>query len=242
MGLGGLLKEIVTRPQPRELRRRWRRTGCDGDAALASRASRAEIAALVLAGGRSTRYGARTSCWSRLRTACRWSCAPCAHALASRAAPVIVVTGHEADAVAAALAGLDVRIVHNPDFADGLSTSLKAGLAAVPPEADGVARHASATCRAIEARHLDRLIAAFSPKEGRAIVVPVASGQARQSRAVRGEPLSRSCSRSRATPAPATSSRRAPSAVAEVDLATDAIFLDIDTPEALARAAKINKK
>ena len=40
-------------------------------------------------------------------------------ALASRAKPVIVVTGHQRERVEAALAGLPVRFVHNPDFADG---------------------------------------------------------------------------------------------------------------------------
>ena len=39
-------------------------------------------------------------------------------ALASKAAPVIVVTGHRASEIAAALAGLDVRIVDNPDYAE----------------------------------------------------------------------------------------------------------------------------
>jgi molybdenum cofactor cytidylyltransferase len=237
MGLGGLLKEIVTRPQPREL------PPDDGDAPDATgEAARGEtarrapkIAALVLAGGRSTRYGARNKLLERLdgvplvvRTA--------RTALASRAAPVIVVTGHEADAVAAALAGLDVRIIHNPDFADGLSTSLKAGLAAVPPDADGALVTLGDMPR-VEARHLDRLIAAFSPKEGRGIVVPVHLGK-------RGNPVlfARTYFQELLAIEGDTGARHiiaaSASEVAEVDLATDAIFLDIDTPEALARAAK----
>ena len=36
-----------------------------------------------------------------------------------------------------ALAGLPVTFVHNPDFAEGLSTSLKVGIATVPGSADG---------------------------------------------------------------------------------------------------------
>ena len=39
--------------------------------------------------------------------------------LASRARPVIVVTGHQRERVEAALAGLPVRFVHNPDYAEG---------------------------------------------------------------------------------------------------------------------------
>ena len=66
-------------------------------------------------------------------------------AVASRAKPVIVVTGHEREKVEAALKGLPVRLVHNPDYAEGLGTSLKAGIAAVPEEADALSC-ASATC------------------------------------------------------------------------------------------------
>ncbi len=58
-------------------------------------------------------------------------------ALASQPSPVIVVTGHERERVEQALAGLPLKFVHNPDYAEGLGTSFKAGIAAVPAEADG---------------------------------------------------------------------------------------------------------
>jgi molybdenum cofactor cytidylyltransferase len=236
MGLGGLLKEIVTRPQPRELPPDDADVpDAAGESGTGETTRRApKIAALVLAGGRSTRYGVRNKLLEPLdgvplvvRSA--------RAALASRAAPVIVVTGHEADAVAAALADLDVRIVHNPDFADGLSTSLRTGLAAVPPDADGAIVTLGDMPR-IEARHLDRLIAAFSPKEGRGIVVPVHLGK-------RGNPVlfARAYFQELLAIEGDTGARHiiaaSASEVAEVDLATDAIFLDIDTPEALARAS-----
>lgn len=53
-----------------------------------------------------------------------------AHALNAQA--VIMVTGREAEAVASACDGFDLEIVHNPTFRDGLSTSLKVGVAALP--------------------------------------------------------------------------------------------------------------
>ena len=230
MGLGGLLKEIVTRPQPRELPP----DKDDGDDEETMRRA-PRIAAIVLAGGRSTRYGIRNKLLEPLegvplvvRTV--------RAALASRASPVIVVTGHEADAVGATLDGLDVRIVHNPDFAAGLSTSLKAGIAAVPDDADG-AVVALGDMPRIEARHLDRLIAAFSPKEGRGIVVPVHLGK-------RGNPVlfARAYFAELREIEGDTGARHviaaSASEVAEVDLGTDAIFLDIDTPEALERAGR----
>ena len=45
--------------------------------------------------------------------------------------PVVVVTGHEREAVEAALHGLDCRTVFNPDHAAGQHTSLRAGIAAL---------------------------------------------------------------------------------------------------------------
>jgi molybdenum cofactor cytidylyltransferase len=46
--------------------------------------------------------------------------------------PVVVVTGAGAEALTAALAGLAVQTVHNPDWAAGQSTSVRAGIAALP--------------------------------------------------------------------------------------------------------------
>jgi molybdenum cofactor cytidylyltransferase len=51
---------------------------------------------------------------------------------------VIVVTGHERDRVEEALAGRPVIFAHAEDFAQGLSASLKSGLAALPAQSDGV--------------------------------------------------------------------------------------------------------
>ena len=229
MGLGGLLKEIVTRPQPRELPP----LSDDGGAGQTERRA-PRIATIVLAGGRSTRYGARNKLLERLDSVPLIVRAVKA-ALASRAAPVIVVTGHDAHAVRAALVGLDVRIVHNPDYAAGLSTTLKAGLAALPEDADG-AIVALGDMPRIEARHIDRLIAAFSPKEGRGIVVPVHLGK-------RGNPVlfARTYFQELMAIEGDTGARHiiaaSASDVAEVDLASDAIFLDIDTPEALAQVS-----
>ena len=58
-------------------------------------------------------------------------------ALGSGAEPIVVVTGHEAASVGAALQGLGVTLILNPDYADGLSTSLRAGLSALPSGIDG---------------------------------------------------------------------------------------------------------
>ena len=90
---------------------------------------------------------------------------------------MIVVTGHQRERVEAALAGLPVKFVHNPHFADGLGTSLKAGVAAFPAEADGVI-----VCLGdmpqVDAGLIDRLIAGIDPDKGALVVVPAIDGSA----------------------------------------------------------------
>ena len=95
------------------------------------------IAAVVLAAGRSTRMGGPNKLVAEIaqRPLVRIAAE---EALASRAKPVIVVTGHQRPDVERALDGLPVKFVHNPDFAQGLGTSLRTGIAAVPPDSDGV--------------------------------------------------------------------------------------------------------
>jgi len=160
MGVGGLLMEIVTRPQPREAQ-----PAADGRRA----------GAIVLAAGRSTRMGGPNKLLAEIggkplvRIAAE-------EALASRARPVIVVTGHERAKVEAALAGLKVRFVHNPDYAAGLSTSLKAGLAALPPQVDG-AIVCLGDMPQVTRGLIDRLLDAFDPERGALVVVPTIEGK-----------------------------------------------------------------
>lgn len=85
-------------------------------------------------------------------------------ALASRARPVVVVTGFESDRVAAALADLAVKIVPNPDYGLGLSASLKTGLAALKDTGVAGALVLLGDMPHLTAATLDRLIAAFGGK------------------------------------------------------------------------------
>ena len=160
MGVGGLLMEIVTRPQPREER--------------APEAGR-QVAAVVLAAGRSTRMGAVNKMLAEIggkplvRIAVE-------QAMASRAKPVIVVTGHQHEKVESALKGLPVRLVRNPDYAEGLGTSLKTGIAAVPENADG-AIVCLGDMPQVDAALIDRLVSAFDPERGALVVVPGINGR-----------------------------------------------------------------
>ncbi len=88
----------------------------------------------------------------------------------------IVVTGHQRERVEAALAGLPVNFVHNPHFADGLGTSLKTGIAALPAEVDG-AIVCLGDMPQVDAGLIDRLIGALDPDNGALVVVPTIDGK-----------------------------------------------------------------
>jgi molybdenum cofactor cytidylyltransferase len=216
LGVGGLLMEIVTRPQPRK------EPVPAGDH---------HIAAVVLAAGRSTRMGGSNKLVAEIggkplvRIAAE-------QALASQAAPVIVVTGHQREHVEAALAGLPVHLVHNPDFAQGLGTSLKAGIAAVPAEADG-AIVCLGDMPQVDATLIDRLIAAFDPEKGALAVMPTIDGR-------RGNPVlwsKRFFPELMAIEGDVGARHlitRYGEAVVEVPVTGTAALVDIDTPEALS--------
>ena len=82
------------------------------------------------------------------------------------------MTGHEAARIEQALHGLEVTFVANPDYAKGLSTSLRAGTRRLPASADG-ALIVLGDMPLVPPAAIDKLIAAFNPAEGRTICVPV---------------------------------------------------------------------
>lgn len=217
MGVGGLLMEIPSRPQPRAERPR-----APGPTRLA---------AVVLAAGRSSRMGTLNKLLAPLDGK-PMLCHVVEAALAAGLADVVVVTGHMREQVEAALRGLPVRFVHNPDYREGLASSLKAGVAALSRDIDGAFIILGDMPR-IRADHLRRLADAFDPAAGRSIVVPVHGGR-------RGNPVlwGRAFFVTFEGLEGDTGARHLigqfPEAVAEVDIPDAAIFLDVDTPEALA--------
>jgi len=221
LGVGGLLMEIVSRPQPRE-----------GGEALTEAVDAPRVAAIVLAAGQGRRMGGPNKLAATIggRPLVRIAAEA---ALASRADPVVVVSGHQPAIVESSLAGLDVEVVHNPDYADGLSTSLRRGLAALPADVDGVVV-LLADMPGVDAAVVDRLIAAFDPAGGTLIVVPTYEGK-------RGNPVlwSRRLFPDLAAVAGDTGGRHLvgqnADAVTEVEIGP-AVALDVDTPEALAAA------
>jgi molybdenum cofactor cytidylyltransferase len=223
MGVGGLLMEIVTRPQPRK-------PGPEGNS---------NIAAVILAAGRSTRMGGPNKLLAdlagkpMLRSVTE-------RVLASKVSSVTVVTGHQAAEVENALAGLKVKFVRNPDFFAGLASSVKAGIAAVPANADGVVVCLGDMPR-IDARLVDRLIEAFAPDRGHLIAVPVSDSRRGNpvlwSRRFFGELMKLDGDIGARNLIAAHAE-----AVVEVPVEGRGAFLDVDTPEALALARQTSRR
>lgn len=218
MGLGGFLKEIPIRPLPR------------ADAADRPQARAPRIAIIVLAAGQSRRMGKDNKLVADVN-----GTAMVRHTLENIAGVVpdepIVVTGHEADMVTAALVGLDLKIVHNPKFAAGLSTSLVTGLGALDDEVDG-ALVCLADMPRVSREDIKKLIAAFDPIENRGICVPTFRGK-RGNPVLWGreffDPMSRVSGDVGARHLIGAHDDK----VVEVEVDSDGVILDVDTPEML---------
>ena len=130
------------------------------------------FAAIVLAAGCASRMGEnKLVAQVGGKAIVRWAAEA---AVASKAAPVIVVTGYERERVESALAGLGVAIVHNARYADGMSTSLKAGLASLPPGVEAAAILLG-DMPEVDGALVDKLVAAL--EGGKQIAIPVRDGR-----------------------------------------------------------------
>ena len=93
------------------------------------------IAGLLLAAGRSARFGTDKLCAKlRGKAVIRWS----AQALVPSVEVAYVVIPPGADAVVQALSRLDVRVVVNLARDEGMASSIRAGVEAMPPDVEAV--------------------------------------------------------------------------------------------------------
>jgi molybdenum cofactor cytidylyltransferase len=217
LGAGGLLKEITSRPSPR---------------ARAATPGR-EVAALVLAAGRSQRMGGAN------KLLAPFDGKPIvAHVLDHLAQAgvkrITAVTGHQQDAVAAAIGGRAVTLVHNPHYATGMASSIRAGIAAL--DGAGGALIGLGDMPRVGVQTLRALITAFAANPD-SICVPVHGGR-------RGNPVVWAA---RFFPELAAlhgdvGGRSLFAAheeeIVEVPVDDPAIFLDIDTQDALAELTR----
>lgn len=235
MGVGGLIR-TTTEPANEENED----PAPELSPAPAMPAKGPHIAALVLAAGHSARMGETNKLLEKVDSIPLVLRAVNA-ALTSRAASVTVVTGHVGDSIATLVGaprmGLD--IVHNPEHAQGMSTSLKCGIAALPENTDG-ALVLLGDMPHISAAHLDALIEAFA--EGEHIIVPTHAGQRgnpvlwprrffAEFQAIDGDQGARSLLEKYAKQ------------IKVVEFADPAILMDVDTPQDLreCNAAKTRR-
>ncbi|MCY4237179.1 MAG: molybdopterin-binding/glycosyltransferase family 2 protein [Rhodospirillaceae bacterium] len=165
-GVGGLLKEIRSRPMPRDHEKEERP------------APQRPVDAVLLAAGQSRRMGSRNKLLESIggRAMIRRVCETIELSGIRR---LIVVTGHEAEAVSEALSGTASRFVHNPDYAAGMGSSIAAGVHAAydsmdPPEAIIICL---GDMPEVTANMIDRLIENYDADAGRTIVVATYRGQ-----------------------------------------------------------------
>lgn len=187
------------------------------------------VAAIILAAGRGTRFGEAPKLLAELdgKPLVRHVAEA---ALASSARPVIVVTGHRAGQVEAALIDLPVILCPNRAHAEGLSTSLKAGFAALAPGVEAAVVLLGDMPR-VGSALIDRLIRRWSDSRP-AAVVPVVGGQ-------RGNPVILSMALRDDIEALTGDAGAGPLLRRRADVVEEAIedpaaVYDVDTPEALA--------
>ena len=208
MGVGGLLADVGDRPEPRS-----KPTTTGGP-----------IGALLLAAGKSSRMGGTNKLIADLEG--KPLITHAAAAINAAGLPLIVVTGNVPDAVHTALAASAASFVHASDFAEGLSRSLRSGARAIPSGWRGVMVCLGDMPR-ITPAILTALTAALTTDD--AIVVPVCGGK-------RGNPVLWGRAHiGRLTTLEGDVGGKAllgelADQIIEVDVASDAIFADVDTP------------
>lgn len=193
-------------------------------------AARPRVGAIVLAAGRSTRMGGANKLLCTIDGVPLLSLAVDA-ACASQCAQVMVVTGFEAALVETALSGRRVSFTHNPAFEQGMSSSLRCGLRAMPQDLDGVLVMLGDMPQ-ITADDIDTLLEVFAP-DGLAIIVPERHGRRGNPVLWPGRYFAEMCTLSGDVGARELLARHADE-VKTVGISSDAIFADVDTPEALA--------
>ena len=225
LGVGGLLMEIPTRPAPRD------RSESKDDVSLS-------VAAVLLAAGQARRMGES----GLHKLLAEFDGVPLVRRsaemlLASKATPVVVVTGHRQQDIAAELSSLAVRLQDNPSHEAGMASSLIAGF--TRPDvaaADGVLVML-ADMPGVTVSHIDALLGAFGDAGGEAIVRAVSNGKSGNPvilpratydavRNLQGDVGARAIIETSGLP------------VIDVDIGP-AAHLDVDTPEAVIAAGGV---
>ncbi|MBD1547723.1 NTP transferase domain-containing protein [Roseibium aggregatum] len=217
MGVGGLLMEIGTRPQPREVK---------------TVPDKPKIGAIILAAGKSSRMGGPNKLLAEIggKSLVRHAAEA---AQGADLGQTVLVTGHMAEKIGAEVSELGIDIVHNPDFADGMAGSILTGMEALDPSLDAVII-LLADMPGITSDTLKGMIERYSDSPDALIVTATADGK-------RGNPVlwdKRFFEALKALHGDIGARHliaENPEFVLEYEIGS-AARLDLDTPEALARA------
>lgn len=218
--------EIQSRPRPRDI--------------AAKPASEISVAIVLLAAGKASRMGEGGS----HKLLAEFDSVPLVRrsaltAIASGASDIVAVTGHRRDDIEAALYGLAVEPVFNPDYASGMASSLVAGVGTrAAQKADGILIML-ADMPGVTSNDLKTLMTAFREANGHAIVRAVSGGK-------RGNPviLPRSVLNAVMRLEGDVGARHIieTSGLPVVDIEIgEAAHLDVDTPEAVVAAGGVLK-
>jgi molybdenum cofactor cytidylyltransferase len=232
MGAGGFIKGS-SKTLPGAVRQKI----VSPDIASEEVAHKPKVAAIILAAGMSRRMGKANKLLEPINNELMVKRVT-RQVLASQVEQVMLVTGHEAEKVQAALIDEDIKIVHNPDFAEGLSTSLHCGLTHLSGDIDA-AVICLADMPAVSSVIIDRLIAAFNPEENRLICVPFYQGQ-RGNPVVLAKRFFSEMNELSGDKGAREFLQKYADLVCEVEIDDEGILYDIDEPEALLKYKEAN--
>ncbi|MFQ5649961.1 MAG: NTP transferase domain-containing protein [bacterium] len=192
------------------------------------------VSAILLAAGTSNRMGKGKKLLLRIgqKSLLRWSLQ---HVLDCRANEIILVVGEDADEIERCANHPKVRLIRNLDYREGMSASIRVGVEAVSPHADGVLI-LLADQPTLRTETLDRFLQAFA-ESGKRIVSAHYAG-------VTGNPVLfhrdffDDLTRLQGDLGARALLAKYANEVATVPLCEDEA-LDVDTPEDLERAKKI---
>ena len=231
MGSGGLLKDIITRPLPRA------KASQPDQSLIRTDPGYEKIHAAILAGGQSKRMGTENKLLVPINGKPMVVLAS-ETVTASKANSVTVITGFEDQKIKEAIQNSNIHFAHNKNFQYGISSSVVTAVKSAPEDCSAILIGLGDMPN-ITVSHINQLIDAYNPLEGRAICVPTWKGK-------RGNPVLWA---RRFFPemlqlkgdfgAKELMGKYA-ELVVEVEMNDNGIVIDIDTPEALEAFTKQN--
>ena len=228
MGSGGLLKEINERGQLRQFSKN-----------KIPLARETKILGLLLAAGSSRRMGEDNKLLQKINGV-NMVVLVAEQIKKSKVSEFIVVTGFEADQIKDCLKHLTENFIYNPQHSKGLSSSLKIGLKNISGDIDGVIVFLG-DMPLIQSQHIDSLIQAFDPTEGRSICVPV-HGRKRGNPVLWGRQYFNEITAIKGDTGAKHLLEEYSDQISEVVIDSDGILFDVDTPERLHELKKNRSK